>query len=427
MLILAPFLFLLPSSNAFTSPRQRQACSTLYKPSFGIPKQTNNDKRPFTHLSAESASTVSEFASDLLPGINVIDEMNPTLVSQLCDLRHETYFRLYSVDMMGSCEYIPQELFECYSESCEIYPIDDDEIPDTIREIDSQEHNFELDGWARWDMPSEDYYDTDQFPEEYTGYDGSDVWKFIHERICFKEFGDDAEDDSWRVDFNKAVSGLHSMISAQVIRGIGKKVAGGETIEEEWNDPAVEYERRLSPTGENPKALENLYFGYMLVLSAVAKARERLLSECESAGGSIDAAAAAKLLEILNHPLLDEPTHDVASQKLHDHALLATSGTSASTESNNAPLWNARMRTRELMRIMNCVQCNKCRFHGKIAVLGLSTAFQILLGRTGDGADGGDLLVMHRVELAALMTTMSKYSTASQLCSQKTAEMGSCC
>ena len=38
------------------------------------------------------------------------------------------FFRLYSVDILASCEYMPQELFECYSESCEIYPVDDDEV-----------------------------------------------------------------------------------------------------------------------------------------------------------------------------------------------------------------------------------------------------------------------------------------------------------
>lgn len=40
-------------------------------------------------------------------------------------------------------------------------------MPDPIREADLNEHEFELDGWARWDMPSDDYYDTEEFPESY--------------------------------------------------------------------------------------------------------------------------------------------------------------------------------------------------------------------------------------------------------------------
>ena len=127
-------------------------------------------------------------------------------------------------------------------------------------------------------MPSEDYYDTEEFPEGYTAYDGSEVWRFIHERICFKEFSYDS--DSWKADFNKAVSGLHSMISAQVILGIQEKINDGEEFTDEemqWSNPAEEFRRRLSPQGETPLAIENLYFCFMLLLSAVNKARNRLI------------------------------------------------------------------------------------------------------------------------------------------------------
>lgn len=331
---------------------------------------------------------------DFVPSIEAVDRMNPELEGLLMDLRQGNYFRLYSVDMLGSCEYIPQELFECYSESCEIYPVDEDEVPAYVRETDAKEFDFDLDGWARWDMPSEDYYDIQQFPEEYTGYDGREVWTFIHERICFA--GDRMQDTdfSWQIDFNKAVSGLHSMISAQIVKGISDIVDSGETPEAPWTDPMVEFDRRLSPTGETPMALENLYFTYMLLLSAVAAARERLMDDPSMNNEG-------KLREVLDNPLLVDPSIGFASRKLHDHAV--------KDDDSRVALWEARMRMREMFRIMNCVQCNKCRLHGKISSMGLSTAFQILLGRAGEG---GDPKRVHRVELAALMTTLSKFSTA---------------
>jgi hypothetical protein len=108
--------------------------------------------------------------------------------------------------MLASCEYLPQELFECYTESCEIYPADDGDVPSSIRASDFDEHDFELDGWARWDMPSEDYYDTLLFPEDYTGYDGSEIWRFIHDRIGFHTgdmVTDEYDADDWKADFNK--------------------------------------------------------------------------------------------------------------------------------------------------------------------------------------------------------------------------------
>jgi len=319
------------------------------------------------------------------------------------------------VDMLASCEYMPQELFECYSETCEIYPVDEEEVPEDIKTVDMDEHDFELDGWARWDMPSEDYYDISQFPEEFTGYDGAEIWRFIHDRIAFHDdtLQDEYDSDNWKADFNKAVSGLHSCISAHIIKGIEKKIEEKEDFAEdcEWTDPKVEFERRLSENGETPQAMENLYFGYMLLLSAAKVARERMLKDCAS--GKLEEEAAVILKDVLSSPLLDgdggnfDDSISIAYKKLHDHAL--------KDEQSSQALWEARLRTRDLFRVMNCVQCNKCRLHGKIGAMGLSTAFQLLLGR---GGEGGDINRIHRVELAALMTTLSKFSSAVSFCNR---------
>jgi hypothetical protein len=83
---------------------------------------------------AASAATVSS-NEDLLPGIAAIDASNAALYNQLEEMRTKPYFRLYSVDILASCEYLPQELFECYSETCEIYPVDEDEVSIERREI----------------------------------------------------------------------------------------------------------------------------------------------------------------------------------------------------------------------------------------------------------------------------------------------------
>lgn len=353
------------------------------------------------------SSTASAISSnqDLLPGIEAIISQNHEFCGKLEAITKQPFFRLYSCDMLGSCEYLPQELTECYSETCEIYPIDEDDVPGYIQTVDAHEHDFEIDGWGRWDMPSEDYYDTLQFPEDYTGYDGSEVWRFIHNRICFE--GYEYDDDHWKADYNKAVSGLHSMISAQIVRGIKTRIERGEDFsdEEVWTDPEKEFRRRLSPDGETSLAIENLYFCYMLCLAAASKARDRLLEDC--ATGKIDAETANELRPILESPLLENPLVEVASQKLHDHAV-------KDFDSKGA-LWEARMRTRELCRIMNCVQCNKCRFHGKIGTMGFSTAMQILVGNFGEG---GDTFRVHRVELAALMTTLHKFARAVETCQE---------
>jgi ERO1-like protein alpha len=285
------------------------------------------------------------------------------------------------------------------------------QVPVAIREQDMDEHYFELDGWARWDMPTDDYYDAYVNAEGYTGYDGAEVWTFIHDRICFPNYG--YNDDHWKADFNRAVSGLHSMVSAQVVRGIRERVQSGKGFSDEeiWTDPKKEFERRLGPNGETPLAMENLYFCFMLLLRAVAEAKTRLVQDC-SVGKVI--CPIKDLNSLLSLPLFKDESVRVASRKLHDHAVRQDRLDENGADGGNG-LWEARMRCRDLVRITNCVQCNKCRLHGKIGVLGLATALQLLVGQRGEG---GDPDKVHRVELAALLTTLHKFSKAIQFCQE---------
>lgn len=73
------------------------------------------------------AMTIST-KKELLPGIEAIDKSNENLVKLLDPLTAQPYFRYYSVDILASCEYMPQELFECYTQSCEIYPEDTEAV-----------------------------------------------------------------------------------------------------------------------------------------------------------------------------------------------------------------------------------------------------------------------------------------------------------
>jgi len=75
-----------------------------------------------------STSSISSNNEELRPGIAEIDRANDQFFQQLEALRDQPYFRYYSVDILASCEYMPQELFECYTESCEIYPEDEAQV-----------------------------------------------------------------------------------------------------------------------------------------------------------------------------------------------------------------------------------------------------------------------------------------------------------
>lgn len=231
--------------------------------------------------------------------------------------------------MLASCAYLLQDVDECNLQECECLPCDDDEVPGHLLQRDQQEFEFALDGWARWDMPTDTYYDLRQYPEAYTRYNGTQVWEFIYRKICFKGAAE------WKRDFNRAVSGLHASISGHIVRSM---------YDEGDREFALrEYRRRLR---EQPGAVENLYYGCMLLLNACNEAKEKLIAYEYG-----DSRVNEQLTQLLSVPLLCGGCVGAAQNNLRRHA----------SWQGGAGLWQARLRARDLMRIMNCVQCSVCR------------------------------------------------------------------
>jgi hypothetical protein len=106
--------------------------SYSYTPSLLTSNQRDDITRKQHSSLLHSPLFQSAATAELAPGINSINKWNDEIREKLDVLRDHPYFRLYSVDMLGSCEYMPQELFECYSQTCEIFPVDEDEVRGTI-------------------------------------------------------------------------------------------------------------------------------------------------------------------------------------------------------------------------------------------------------------------------------------------------------
>ena len=63
-----------------------------------------------------------------------------------------------------------KEIFECYTKSCEVYPVGEEEVLKKIRGADLFDaRTLDLEWGTQWDMASEDYNDILQFTEDYTG------------------------------------------------------------------------------------------------------------------------------------------------------------------------------------------------------------------------------------------------------------------
>jgi len=230
-------------------------------------------------------------------------------------------------------------------------------------------------------MPGDftEYYDLIKEPERFTEYQGQRIWKFIHERICFQLRLEDFE-NAWKNDFNRFISGMHSAVSVHVVDGMPE------------DQRLAEYRRRLR---DQKDAVQNLHFGYMLLLCAIHQATPRL-TECGYMGDG--AAILPAMKAICFDSLLSDPVVQRAASALRGHA-----------QSRKAKIWKARLRTRDLLMIMNCVQCNLCRLHGKVTALGVATCLQVMIGHEGRG---GGVAELHRIEVAALITVAAKFSHA---------------
>lgn len=321
-----------------------------------------------------------DYYSDLLAGMEKCQQENAHVLPLLNELRQFDFFSFFAVDLLSSCGYMPTNEEPCGLDACEIDPAED--VPEAMVTRDDDEYEFELDSYGRWDQPSDftEYYDLREQKERNTGYDGRRVWRFIHQKICFQR-DLEALEHGWKRDFNRAISGMHAAVDAQIINDIGINDEG-----------LVEYRRRLR---DEPGSIANLYFAYMLTLCAILEMQDRL-NNCNYLGEGDRIRPIMQ--QLTGSPLLSDPAVQRAAQNLKEHAQLP-----------DAMVWKVRLRTRDLLRIMNCVQCNLCRLHGKILSMGVASCLQVLLGKDGQGDDPTRL---DRVELGCLMATCIKFGNA---------------
>jgi hypothetical protein len=126
------------TTDAFHGIQHPRSLLTYPPAISGIPlpissSTVHNHPRHHRHSSSIASTSTAAQDAPLMPGIKAIDQGNSALLEQLDALRDKPDLRFYSVDILASCEYMPQELFECYSETCEIYPVDEEEVSQMYR------------------------------------------------------------------------------------------------------------------------------------------------------------------------------------------------------------------------------------------------------------------------------------------------------
>ena len=271
-------------------------------------------------------------------------------------------------------------------------------------------------------------------PEGYTGYGGPSahrVWQAIQHENCFlmDEVESSNETNEFQVNMNQCtekrvfyrlMSGLQASISTHVAKDYYYDRGFGEGY---WGHNINLF---VKAVGSHPNRLTNLYFSFLFVLRAVARAGPALSHHIIHTGDPTDDAVTSVLLKelvessglgnrqeeevkVIQKNDADDSSHVNQCRTGFDEKVLflvddgSFTGFDVTNKHNKddeddinnnsealyEPEWAQaeaqwRMRSefqsrfRNISRIMDCVTCERCRLWGKLQILGLGTAVKIL-------------------------------------------------
>eukprot|EP01041_Mallomonas_annulata_P007873 gene7873-16115_t len=347
----------------------------------------------------------------------------------LANLTALPFYRYFRVDLERPCPFWREE-GQCAYEGCSICTCEEGEVPHSwIVNKEKDSDSDEEYGWfshpssrethddhERWidmseheDYPSPHKERRSMFvnllknPERFTGYSGPSarrVWQSMGQENCF---GGDEDTCLEKRIFFRLMSGLQASISTHIARQYYSPDLG-------WHANHTMFHRAV---GAHPMRLHNMYFTFLFLLRAAARAGEQLLLRPlegleETMEG--DKHHAIRLVrELVRTNLADiedtwNPDSDsgysvATSSSRHapqqcreafDESLLFQVPQSTLIARQPKLYWDQlhekqqlreefRSRFRNISRILDCVTCEKCRVWSKLQVLGIGTAIRILL------------------------------------------------
>jgi ERO1-like protein alpha len=332
-----------------------------------------------------------------------------------------SFFRYFHVDYLKPCTYWPASdedggtTEECSltldgDSACGICECSDDEIPELLlvrrareasdcgcidKTLATEFEEFDDVSNDQW-MPLDDddeaaiFVDLTRNPERYTGYGASDdaesrrrraraIWLEIYS-LCPP--GDRCYEESV---FHRLMSGLHGSTTAHIAES-----TGGDAL------------RAYRWLGSRPDLVRNIYFALVFTLRAIDKLEPHYRQRAATmfaAGVDDEDREVRALVDALYErgvrgscPLFDEQSMFAGGGDGDgDEALLRDS---------------LRAKFQQISAILDCVDCETCKLHARLQLLGIGTALKILL------TDNLDAVVdtLQRNELLALFHSANKFA-----------------
>ncbi|CAJ1050036.1 ERO1-like protein alpha [Xyrichtys novacula] len=284
------------------------------------------------------------------------------------------------------------------------------------------------------ESPDSQYVDLLLNPERFTGYKGPEAWRIwnsIYEENCFKPLtvkrpllpdsfhsGPGGEANTFhrwlqgqcveKRAFYRLISGLHASINIHLS---ARYLLDDRLFQERWGHNVSEFRLRFDSeltAGEGPKRLRNLYFLYLIELRALAKALpffQQPSFRLYTGRPEEDQSHKDLLLDILQV---------ARSFPLHfDETSLFTGDEKEAAKLKE----DVRLAFFNISRIMDCVECFKCRLWGKLQTQGLGTSLKILFSERQiealpSSSDQRPRFQLSRQEIVSLLNAFGRISTS---------------
>uniref|UniRef100_A0A8C2IV78 ERO1-like protein alpha n=1 Tax=Cyprinus carpio TaxID=7962 RepID=A0A8C2IV78_CYPCA len=394
--------------------------------------------------------------------VETIDSFNnKEIFPKLQKLLSSDYFRFYKVNLNNPCPFWTDHS-QCGLKYCAVKPLllDVDYFPPQYSEAASQDieecekaeklgavdgslsdetrqalqewkkHDDESDRFCMLDdedSPKSQYVDLLLNPERFTGYKGPEAWRIwnsIYEENCFKPYSvkrplNPLASNSgqgfyrWleglcveKRAFFRLVSGLHASINTHLS---ARYLLDENWFEMKWGHNVSEFQQRFDEElteGEGPKRLRNLYFLYLIELRALAKVlpyfeRPAFHLYTEHCNGCLKKTTHLVFFFLLSFPLHFDETALFAGNKKEAMKLKE----------------DFKMTFKNISRIMDCVECFKCRLWGKLQTQGLGTALKILFSERQIEAmpnmsNTNPSFQLSRQEIVSLFNAFGRISTS---------------
>ena len=251
-------------------------------------------------------------------------------------------------------------------------------------------------------------------PERNTGYNGTHIWRAIYEENCIDVDGikDQPMCYEERILY-RLLSGLHASTTLSIAKNYypPNKRKGRENWEP---NPQYFYDQ----FHENPEYIRNLHFSYVVLLRALKKASP-VLNKYEIRTGNIvdDETATVLLRRLLESSILTS-----CNNVFHafDESLMFKPSNVVSVNGKEfddpftvkeeivALQQNFKGVFHNISSILDCVQCQQCKLHGKMSMLGYGTSLKILFTSNEELIEGS----LSRNEIVAFINTIAKMSEA---------------